>query len=274
VGGKRWPQTPGQKNLYDDNGPLHHYDWYVWKTRGYNPETQGWQRQNKSNGASWAGHCQAWAAASILTTEPPAGGVTHGGVHFSHDTLEGLLTTVYETPTVEGFWGTRYNGASSGQAALDVLDPAWMDYLLRYYVQQHGTSFVMDTDKGAPVWNFPVAGFNRREQDIGNGVRRVTTDVWFRSPTPDVAGYDAKTFFSKTYVYDLWNTSTGASNGRWVSDDHPDFAWRPGRPQASDGAGTLRNPRLDPAIVEEILGRRLGLSANRPVLWIPPSGLV
>ncbi len=45
-----------------------------------------------------------------------------------------------------------------------------------------------------------------------------------------------------------------SSPGRWISSDHPDFAWAPGKGQANDGRGNLHNPRLDPKIVEEILG--------------------
>jgi hypothetical protein len=243
------------RNLYDDGEALALYDQYVLATRGYDPGSQDWERQHKSNSASWAGHCQAWAAASILSREPPAGGVNRAGIHFGQDALEGLVTSMYEVPEVAGFWGQRYDGPQSGQSAYDDLNPAWMDFLLRYYVTDHGSSFIMDTDPGAPVWNFPVAGYEQQKTQNADGSVRVKTDVWFRSPSAGVSGYDANSFFKKTYEYDLWNTADGkSSTGRWVSADHPDFAWAPGKGQASDGHGNLRNPRLDPKIVEEILG--------------------
>lgn len=256
--GHWWPMAPSGRNLYDDGEALALYDQYVLKTRGYDPGAQQWERANKTHSATWAGHCQAWAAASILTREPPAGGVSAGGVHFSHDALEGLITSVYEVPKVAGMWGRRYDGPNSGQAAHDDLNPAWMDHLLRYYVGEHRSSFVMDTDPGAPVWNHPVAGYQRTAERTAAGTTKVTTDVWFRSPTAATAGYDASSFLKKTYVYELWNTPDGrSSTGRWLSADHPDFAWAPGGHQASDGHGNLRNPRLDPRIVEEILGYRI-----------------
>ncbi|MCW2921486.1 MAG: hypothetical protein JWL76_1360 [Thermoleophilia bacterium] len=257
-----WPQKQDPTttwNLYDDGGPLALYDQYVQATRGYNPGAQQWQAQHKANDASWAGHCQAWAAASILTREPPRDGVTKAGVTFGQDALEGLITSVYEVPSIAGFWGQRNDTSAPGTGIpRDDFDPAWMDYLLRYYVQEHGSSFVMDTDPGSPVWNFPVAGFERSTSKNGDGSVRVKTDVWFRKPSAGVAGYDPNSFFRKTYEYDLWNTADGTgSTGRWVSADRPDFAWAADGHKASDGQ-TRRNPHLDPKIVEEILGYGIG----------------
>ncbi len=256
--GHWWPQAPGGRNLYDPGEALAQYDQYVLATRGYDPGARAWQEAHKSHDASWAGHCQAWAAASILTREPPREGITKAGVSFGHDALEGLITSVYEVPSIAGFWGQRNDSTAPGTGiARDDFDPAWMDYLLRYYVQEHGSSFVMDTDPGSPVWNFPVAGFERSTSNNGDGSVRVRTDVWFRKPTAGVAGFDPNSFFRKTYEYDLWNTPDGrSSTGRWVSVDRPDFAWASDGHQASDGQ-TQRNPHLDPKIVEEILGYRL-----------------
>ncbi len=250
-----WPTAPARRNLYDPGEALAQYDAYVLATRGYDLGSRAWERRNHASTESWAGNCQAWAAAAILTREPPKDGLTRAGIRFDHDALEGLITTVYQVPGVAGFWGTRNDGPGGGTAGVDDFDPAWMDYLLRYYVGQHGSSFVMDIDAGRAVWNFPVAGYQRSMQPNGDGTWRVTTDVWFRSPDAGTAGYDQDSFFRKRYEYDLWNTADGRhSTGRWVSADHPDFAWAPGSPRARDQFGNVRNPHVDPRIVEEILG--------------------
>ena len=241
-----WPMLENNYNLYSDNGPLQKYD------TQFGTGAKAWERQNHyTNDAAnkWWGHCHAWASAAILAPEPKATG------NYTINDTKGLTTALYYEPTFQWLSGVRVDDVNDrSSAAYQDIAPAWMDYLLRYYVQEHGSSFVMDTDPGSPVWNFPVAGFERSTSKNGDGSVRVKTDVWFRKPTAGVAGYDPNSFFRKTYEYDLWNTADGrGSTGRWVSDDRPDFAWASDGHKATDGQ-TQRNPKLDPKIVEEILG--------------------
>lgn len=246
-----WPQHDAAgPNLYEFGGPLNKYDWYVYNTRGYNPDARGWEYQNHQvtdRQYDWAGHCNAWSAASMMVADPPASGVQRGGVYFTQDDLEGLVTEVWDDPSFTWLAGTRSETDAVGSAEYQDMDPAWMDYLLRYYVGQYRYPFIMDTSAGSQVWNFPVFAYQRNTQSYSDGSLGVHTTVWFSDAS---AGAATTQYFARSYDYQLWNTG-GGSTGRWLGDshaDHPDFAWVP------TGRGQPGNPNLDSSIVSEILG--------------------
>lgn len=253
--GSWWPMYEGGDgpHLYDAGGPLELYDWYVWTTRGYNPDSAGWERENHQTddpALSWAGSCHAVAAASMLVQDPPAGGIQANGTYFSQDALEGLVTSLYFNPEFQMLpGGTRSTTDDVNSAEYQDMNPAWMDYLLQYYLSDNNYPFIMDTAAGAQVWNFPAFAYEKWTSDGGNGVQNTTTRVWY---TDAAAGAATTQYFYKDYTYQLWETGDGSMDGRWVGDsyaDHPDFAWVPtGRNDQG------RNPNIDPAIVSEILG--------------------
>lgn len=256
--GHWWPSYTGSDpNLYDANGPLALYDKYVQATRGYNPGAQQWELQNRRTDdpkLDWAGYCHAWAAASILTSGAPQGGVTRAGIKFGQDKLEGLISSVYYNPTYQLLpGGVRSETDDPKAAEFKDMNPAWMHYLLQYYVGQHNHPFIMDTAAGAQVWNFPVFAYQSRERRNDDGSVDFNTRVWFS----DAAAGEANTrHFYKDYSYRLRNTGDGRMTGAWTGasvKEHPDFAWVP--TGKADGGG--RNPNVDERIVEEILGRQI-----------------
>lgn len=253
--GHWWPTQDGNNpNLFDAGGPLQLYDQYVQATRGYNPGAQAWEAQNHSTddpSLDWAGHCHAWAAASILTGVAPAGGVTRNGVHFTQDQLEGLVAAVYYNPTYETLpGGVRSNTDDPNAAEFKDMNPAWMHYLLEYYLSKNNYPFIMDTAAGAQVWNFPVFAYQSQQERNQDGSVDVNTRVWFS----DAAAGEANTrYFFKDYTYRLWEAGNGQMDGAWTGqsvNEHPDFAWVP--TGKAEGGG--KNPLVDERIVEEILG--------------------
>lgn len=258
-----WPLKPTTaRNLYDDGEAMHYYDYYVWKTRGYNPGAQQWEKNNHTSTEAWAGHCHAWASASLLTSEPPGAGVTRGGVDFPADVLEGLITASYYVPTIDWFQGTRSYSNDTTTAAYRDLNPVWLDNLLRTYLKGRDRSFIMDIAPGLEVWNFPAFAYRRSSYLDSYGREVVTTTVWFRDALLGETG-SSSGYRVKDYTYLVWTTSTGTRQGAWTGDsryDHPDFAWMPAghkRIQRDPTTGAITsqvNPRLDESIVEEILG--------------------
>jgi hypothetical protein len=223
----------------------------VANTRGYSAGSQYWEAQNHSQNVSWAGECHAWSAASILTPGAPQGGVTKGGVQFTQDDLEGLVTALYYNPTYEMLpGGTRSNTDNVNTAEYQDMNPAWMHYLLQYYLGSYNYPFIMDTSAGSQVWNFPAFAYRMWGTDNGDGSTSYTTRVWFSDAR---AGVATTQYFYKDYNYTLANTADGHMTGAWTGNsvaDHPDFAWVP--TGKAEGGG--KNPYINEAIVEEILG--------------------
>lgn len=239
-----WPMLSTNLNLYDDGEAMQLYDRYVYNTRGVRSNAQAWEAANHATSDAkntWWGHCHAWAAAAILTREPPAN-VVRGGVNFHTNATRGLITELYYQPTFTWLSGTRNDSDATDTAAFKDIHPAWMDWLLRYYVRHYKYPFIMDVSADSQVWNFPVFAYSRNSVALAGGGERVTTRVWFSNPTSNTTG---TRYFSRVYTYDLRPGTLGQWTGNSVID-HPDFAWVP--------TGKKAMPHVNEGIVEEIVG--------------------
>lgn len=242
-----WPMLENGYNLYSNNGPMQKYDQYM-AANGMQSSAQAWEKQNKSTTDktnSWWGHCHAWAAAAILTPEPRA--VTRSGVNFTVNDVKGLTTELYYEPTFTWLSGNRVDNPNDrSSAAYQDIAPAWMDYLLRYYIRYYKYPFIMDVNADSQVWNYPVFAYQRNSTQYAGGIEDVTTTVWYGSPDWNAVGTK---YFSKTYTYRLQSGTLGQWSGASVND-HPDFAWVPTGKRP--GAGT--NPYVTERNVEAITG--------------------
>jgi hypothetical protein len=236
-------------NLYANNGPMQKYDQYLQQT-GQQTGALAWERANRytaDSKNSWWGYCHAWASAAILAPEPSA--VTRNGVSFNINDTKGLTTALYYEPTFTWLSGNRVdNPNDTSSAAFQDIAPAWMDYLLRYYVRWYKYPFIMDITAGSEVWNFPVFAYQRTSTPVSAGVEDVSTTVWYSSPTWGVSG---TRYFSKTYTYRLTSGTVGQWTGASVMD-HPDFAWVPTGKRT--GAGSSANPFITERNIEAITG--------------------
>ena len=240
-----WPMLSTEANMYDQGGPLQKYDAFIRGTSGYQSQSQLWEQQNHmtTNAANtWWGHCHAWAAASILTAEPPAN-YNSGGVHWTTNDTKGLVTELYYSPKYTWLSGRRVDSPNdTTSAAYADIAPAWMDYLLRYYVGYYKYPFIMDISANSEVWNFPVFAYNRNSTALADGSENVTTTVWYSSPDYNATGTK---YFSRTYTYTLKGGTLGTWTGNSVKD-HPDFAWVP--------TGKDASAHINEAVVEQIVG--------------------
>lgn len=241
-----WPMLDTKSNLYDAGGPLAKYDQYLKNTTGTAGGAQAWERANHHTSDpknDWWGHCHAWAAAAILTREP-AYNFTRGNVTFNTNDTKGLVTEMYYSPKYTWLSGIRVdspNEPTTSPAYKDIA-PAWMDYLLRYYVRYYRYPFIMDISANSEVWNFPVFAFDRTTTPNADGTESVRTIVWFSSPDYGATGTK---YISRVYTYRLKAGTLGEWTGNSVTD-HPDFAWVP--------TGKTAPSHLDEAKVETILG--------------------
>ncbi|MCW2949931.1 MAG: hypothetical protein JWN41_944 [Thermoleophilia bacterium] len=243
-----WPMLENGYNLYTANGPLQKYDQYVYQTTGAMGQSQAWEKANHSTkdpANSWWGYCHAWSSAAILAPEPQA--VTRNGVNFSTNDVKGLTTALYYEPTFAWLSGTRVDDTrDNSSAAFRDIAPAWMDYLLRYYVRYYKYPFIMDVNADSQVWNYPVFAYSRDSTFDAAGVETVSTTVWYSSPDWNATGTK---YFSKHYSYVLQAGTLGSWTGASVLD-HPDFAWVP----TGKTAGASTNPYVTSSRVWAITG--------------------
>ena len=242
-----WPMLDNGYNLYANNGPLQKYDQWL-STYGIASQAQSWERQNHYTNDpkdDWWGYCHAWSTAAILSPEPRA--VTRNGVTFNVNDTKGLVTALYYEPTFNWLSGVRVdNAGDTNSAAYRDIAPAWMDYLLRYYIRYHQYPFIMDINADSQVWNYPVFAYQRNSTALANGGEQVTTTVWYASPDWNTTG---TRYFPKTYTYRLDPGSLGEWTGNSVQD-HPDFAWAPNGKRA----GTGTNPWVTESNIEALTG--------------------
>lgn len=255
-----WPMLSGQDrpgyiNLYDEGGPLDKYDRYCQAIGLPNPgarEFEGWRnwadsRLERATGhkAFWWGHCNGWAAAAVLESEPTMAHTTQG-VQFSVGDQKGLLTVAHNGDPVDIIRRIGTDEAHIFHAAIlqsigkekralifdTKLDP--IDPVTRQPVRE--------------VWNYPAYKYECSYTDLGSGDFDVTLKLWFADDAvlPNFVGTknwpeDGK---PKVYEYrisgDKANPTAGHFTGRSIGD-HPDLLWRP-QPLSVQNAAELRDP--------------------------------
>ncbi|MBI3039517.1 hypothetical protein HYY75_10830 [bacterium] len=231
------------------------YDAYVQKTRRKSPGASAWESNERNGhydpaGPNWAGHCNGWAAAAILEPEPRTPRTIHE-VAFSVGDQKGLLSEMYMSCHAE-FYGKRKN--DSFPLSKDIA-PNLFHKLLIENIKLRKRAMVADTTFNAPVWNFPIYGYETewKTTTLIPFRKTVTTTVHFvhDGVPPDFLGTKP---FTKTYHYILYTNPRGeVIRGDWDAKsqfDHPDFVWIPtGAAETESG----ENPCLDRQIIQEII---------------------
>ncbi|RIK43187.1 MAG: hypothetical protein DCC58_09960 [Chloroflexi bacterium] len=214
-----WPLPPSSTlpNLYDPGGAMEKYDAYVQKTRGYNPRATQWELDHHSQGASWSGHCHAWAAAAIMEPEPQR--QTIEGITFTQDQVEGLLTEMYNAPAYK-YWGTQCDDCNKNGEIFKDVTPAEFDAVMRQYIGQERRPVILDVDPSTPIWNYPAFKYTRGSV-VNGDTETVTMVVTIAVPRINVGGTATDTL---RYTYTLKAGTPGEWTGASVND-HPDYIW-------------------------------------------------
>jgi hypothetical protein len=242
-----WPYASRRMANDRVNSPLAKYDRFVEARTGTNPGARDWELQNHVSNVRWHGHCNGWAASSILRREPSATRVDpRSGIRFTVSDQKGLLAE--EDMCVKyRFIGRRYNGPGD-----DVWDiPA--DLFHKTIEEQIGflrKPILMDYDRLEQVWNVVVSGYKMTMSRTGPGKWQVLTELTthlFDNQMSDATGVAPTRL--RTYRYELTTDHRGAvTSGRWLSTN-PDFLWVPLSPATCEGS----NERLDPTLLELIV---------------------
>jgi transglutaminase elicitor len=259
-----WPLlTTKIGHLYDTTGewtPLVQYG--LW-TGDYGP--LNWERTYQMTSdprATWYGHCNGWAAASISEPEPTH--IVHAhGVPFGIGEIKGLITACHQFDPVDYFAGARHDSGATTATDLRALD--FHRALLHYLVARH-QGLVFNTSNKSDVWSYPADQVTMNGVSYGPDPRYtyVTTTLTFPDDAvnPDFTGEKR---FSRTYTYWVFGTDptteSGTSAAWWSgdsADDHPQFVWHPAYPRAYWPGWQAPNP-LDYNLVKKLVNVSAGL---------------
>lgn len=227
-----WPY----KNL--PMGPvLSKYDRYVAARTGSSPGSYGWERSHHVyEGVWWEGHCNGWAASSILRAQPTISRTDSStGLVFSVSDQKGMLAE-HDYCARATMYGKRYRGG--GDDIWD-MDPAVFHNAIVYYIGNLGKPIAMDYRRDAAVDNHVVSGY-------GMQITRTSPTTLNVVTTLKVHNYDTKMSsvpgiapaYNRVYKYELRQDGSGRIvGGRWLSNN-PDFLWAPLGPTACRRGGS------------------------------------
>lgn len=270
-----WPmftsaERDDYRNLYDEDGPLQKYDQYCVAIGLPDPrsrEFEAWRhfadrRTEQATGhkAFWWGHCNGWAAASVLEPEPQKPQSVRG-LDFAIGDIKGLLTVVHNGDPVDLIRTLGDREAHLFHAT--ILQSIGKD--------RRGLIFDTKLDPIDPetkkplreVWNYPSYRYECEYRsvdqapdpsgDAGDGSETsgtfdVTMKLWFADDgvQPDFVG--TKNWPTdgqpKVYTYRISGDKENPSSGYWTgtsTQDHPDLMWRP-QPLSVQNAAEERDP--------------------------------
>ncbi len=247
-----WWSHAGVPLASGPSSPLGIYDAYLNARKTSGSRAVAWEMGHHSDTvAAWGGHCNGWAASSVLFDEPTQTLVdprTHRVI--SPYAQKGMLAEASYCVN-DAFYGKRYNGRS-GDDLLD-LYPDLFHKLLLYYIKADGRPIAMDYVRDAEIDNHVISGYHFSIQKVAPKLFHVNADL-------TVHGYDIHqedslgkaATYSRKYSYTLATNDDGSiQSGKWDdTSDNPDFFWVPLSP--SPGCGG-KNPSVDPEVVEKMI---------------------
>ncbi|AZZ37363.1 hypothetical protein CIK05_11360 [Bdellovibrio sp. qaytius] len=233
------------------------YDLFVKARTGKSPNSAGYERiKHAWGGEVWEGHCNGWAAASILNEEPVAPQTDP----LSKTTFSVLdqkaLMIERDFCVTHAFFGSRYRGP--GDNASDIR-PALFYKTLTYYIGQLGKPVATDYDSHETVNNAVISGYTMTITKTASKTFRVNSVVTLhhydktKSDEPGVARSEQKKYNFSIRV----NDAGEIIGGNWLTGN-PDFLWVP----LSHSACGNNNNKIEPIYIEQILN--LSSTPNGP----------
>lgn len=253
-----WPYK--NQTLYGTQfSPLAKYDRFI-QARGKSGGARGWEStHHRYSGVWWEGHCNGWAASSVLRSEPRfAKTDTLSGVTFSVADQKGILAEM-DYCSISSFFGNRYRGRSTDNPR-DIL-PALFHKTLTYYIGNLHKPVVIDYRPDVAVDNHPVSAYTMEITQVSPGTYNVTATLTFhkydtkRNWPPGIAPR-----YTRVYKYTLNKNERGEITGGYWRSTNPDFIWVP----LGLGDCSSNNPFMDLGLVQKILN--LPPAAGSPVV--------
>lgn len=265
-----------ERDLFDDGlgtAALEKYDLVRAAKNGRSGAAAFEAKSYRPTGPHWEGLCDAWAIAASIFPEPKAARsvkLSNGSlVSFSVGDQKALLLKTLDAvdPASLTRYGQRFTGNADGWIFPDLF-PQELHRFVEKQLFERKQMFIMDHDPGVEVWSEPVYKANYRVSAVPGRPDAVFVRLWLYSATT----YPSKEQRDKIglrelvreYDYYLFGKPDGAGNlvvesGVWAKGelvdsrrDHPDFVYFVKDPASL--ARLSRNPEIDPAIVDQILG--------------------
>lgn len=242
-----WPYN-GQRLSAATNSPMAKYDRFVKARTGKNPGARSWENaRHRYHDVDWEGHCNGWAASSVLRAEPQRSKIDRqSGVIFSVIDQKGLLAET-DYCVKYAFFGSRYRGARSNPYDISAVS---FHKTLVYYIGQLKKLVAVDYKPLEAVDNHVISGYTMKIQKINSTTYSVVTKVRIhkydkaRTNKPGDAP-----MYTRTYSYRLKVDAEGnIQSGAWRSGN-PDFLWVP----LASVDCNKNNPRINHDFIQEIL---------------------
>lgn len=168
-----WPYK-GRPLAGSSTSPLVKYDRFVRAREGASPGSQSYENAHHSyHGVWWEGHCNGWAASTVLRSEPKTSKLdSRTGIRFSVSDQKGLLAEADYCANAS-FFGRRNNGSGDPR---DIY-PALFHQTLTYYIGRLGKPIVCDYRSDSPVDNHVISGYTMSIVKTGPNTSTVTAQV-------------------------------------------------------------------------------------------------
>ena len=298
--GHWYPEVNGGTNV---GGAIGKYD------RAFNggrPLAQNWESSNHSlrqgqPGATWAGHCNGFSAASSRHKEP-ARAVVRNGITFDASDIKALLAEVYMSAKYYFLGGNRCEQDQvrrpnqrpdpTTMGECDDVNPGTFHVAIANWIGRKGYPVVTDKTVTSQVWNYPAYRYAAQVQRItrqtalqyiGSGGTNyvfnqaaeqfafVNMTLSYANALPsEPEGNVAPTHQAATmqlqYVLEL-NAADDVIGGEWVGDSqtaHPDFIWLALEPMQASGTKYFGNPNVDVNAVLSLWAESVGLNPASP----------
>ncbi len=206
-------------------GPLSKYDRFVQARTGVDPGSVAWENQNHAyHGVGWSGHCNGWAAATILRAEPVVAKTDPAtGIVFSVSDQKGILTEADYCVGAAFFGNRNFGGGNNGD-----IKPELFHKTILYYIGNLHKPVAMDYHPDSSVDNHVASGYAMDIVPTGPKSFSVTTTLsmhGYDNAPSDIPGVARP--YTTVYQYNLTTDDAGNPiGGNWLSKN-PDFLWVP-----------------------------------------------
>jgi hypothetical protein len=244
-----WPHS-GIPLALPEDAPLRKYDRIVKNWTGRDPKSVDWEIATHSlQNVDWGGHCNGWAASSVLYREPETALWDSGTQQVIKITdINGMLTEASFCVNW-AFYGSRYR--TSADDPKDI-HPDRFHKVLEYTIKKLKKPVAHDYRWWESVDNHVITGYRFEITADPAQARQFNVKA-----TLQISGYDSDRYeatgparqYAREYLYTLTTDAAGEiTGGAWISEN-PDFLWVP----LSQSNCGRENPRIDPAQIERIM---------------------
>jgi hypothetical protein len=254
-----WPMLVTRGfHLYDQSGPVTPLLKYGQATGNFG--ALDWERRYKltTNPANdWWGHCNGWAASTVLEPEPTRSVTRDRSVVFSVGEIKGLLAVSHQGDPTDGWAGKAHKDGADINTDLRAQD---FHYAVLFYLRDRRESLIFNITDKPQVWNYPAYAFqmNGVTDRRNPNVTLVTTTLTFANNNvqPNFVGTNS---FARTYTYSVQGDPLASRRpvaAEWAGisrSDHPQFLWHPAFQRAHEPAFSEPPNPLDYNWVRQLL---------------------